>query len=625
MEENAPMATSHGSLPRANSRTDRSRLLRGERPQRLRLPTTSYIAEPSPCTPCSVFSFDLPNSPCIVKGRSRHARSTSHGSAMTPRSMFSFDMAFDFIVPRTPRTPRTPISPKTPKTPRFPELPTIEEARTSFSFEIPKPKDETSSRTESCDSSSDTVTSRCTDWKSIRLMMIVILLTRIQFTVYFASLWPFLQEVDESATMQDYAVISAVYSIGIAGSAPFFGYWSNTLGCIRIPSMCSMILMLISNAMYIVMHNFNGYGKYAMGVARFLAGVAAGGNSLLPTYWTYAAAPEDRSTAAALFDGAFCLGIALGPGFQLIFSPLSYPGTMIGRFWINMYTMPAIVANVLVTITLVIMMFFFEEAPMFRDEKRESVVSPDTSISLSLPPFDKLAVMCCIFAKMVQMFIYANMETIGSMYTQQMFDLTRTETTQFNSILVSLSGFVGFAFLLTYVWTKIGKRIDNRIGAIIGVLICVGFLFTTYSWWFYPETIEHDGCHSPWCSTTPKIPWTLYAGSYVIVFGVGFAMMNVHLASMYSGVLGPRRQGTMHGINTLLASCSRVLGPVAVTDMFGYFGPQVVWIFQLGVWALLLSAIAACYKRLVPLDVPQQNQEDSDVEEEDKKPINNDQ
>ncbi|KAK6020430.1 hypothetical protein OSTOST_13916, partial [Ostertagia ostertagi] len=299
--------------------------------------------------------------------------------------------------------------------------------------------------------------------------------------------------------------------------------------------MCSMVLMLISNAMYIIMHNFNGYGKYAMGVARLLAGIAAGGNSLLPTYWTYAAAPEDRSTAAALFDGAFCLGIALGPGFQLVFSPLSYPGTMIGRLWINMYTMPAIVANALVAVTLVIMMFFFEEAPMFRDEKRKSVISTDTQFSISLPPFDKLAVMCCIFAKMVQMFIYANMETIGSMYTQQMFDLTRTETTQFNSILVSLSGFVGFAFLLTYVWTKLGKRIDNRIGAIIGVLICVAFLFTTYSWWFYTENIEHDGCHSPWCATTPKIPWELYAGSYVIVFGVGFAMMNVHLASMYSG------------------------------------------------------------------------------------------
>lgn len=528
--------------------------------------------------------------------------------------MFSFDMAFDFSQPKTPRTPRTPISPRTPKTPRFPELPTIEESRTSFSFEVPYKKDETET-----ESSIESLASRVTEWKSIRLMMFVILLTRVQFTVYFASLWPFLQEIDDTATMHDYAIISAAYSIGIAGSAPFFGYWSNKLGCIRIPSMCSMVLMLTTNTMYMLMHNFDGYGKYAMGVARFLAGIAAGGNSLLLTYWTYAAAPEDRSTAAALFDGAFCLGIALGPGFQLVFSPLGYPGTVLSYLQINMYTMPAIVANLLVAITFVIMGFFFDEAPMFRDAKRKSVTSTDTQFSISLPPFDKLAVFCCIFAKMVQMFIYANMETIGSMYTQQMFNLTRTETTQYNSILVSLSGFVGFAFLLTYVWTKLGKRIDNRIGVVTGVIICVAFLFTTYSWWFYNENIEHEGCHSPWCASTPKIPWELYSVSYVIVFGVGFAMLNVHLASMYSGVLGPRRQGTMHGINTLLASCSRVLGPVAVTDVFGYFGPRVVWIFQFCTWAVLLAAIAACYRRLVPLEMPQMQADSDDGEDEVKK------
>ncbi|RCN45276.1 transporter, major facilitator family protein [Ancylostoma caninum] len=597
-----------------NSTHERARLLkRADRPQRLRLPSTLYIPEPSPCTPCSVFSFDLPNSPAVVKGRPRFARSVSHGSAPTPRSIFSFETAFDFASPKTPRTPRTPISPRTPKTPRFPELPTIEESRNSFSFGVPAFKEETS--TEENTSTIDSVTSRDTDWKSIRMIMVVILLTRIQFTVYFASLWPFLQEIDGNATMQDYAFISAAYSIGIAGSAPLFGYWSNKLGCIRIPSMTSMVLMLTTNFMYMFLHNFPGYGRYSMGVARFLAGIAAGGNSLLPTYWTYAAAAEDRSTAAALFDGAFCLGIALGPGFQLIFSPLSYPGSSVGLLQINMYTMPAIVANVLVGVSLIIMAFFFKEAPMFREGKRDSVVSTGTQFSISLPPFDKVAVFCCIFAKMVQMFIYANMETIGSMYTQQMFDLTRTETTQFNSVLVSLSGLIGFAFLLTYVWTKLGKRVDNRVGVLIGVLVCVAFLFSTYSWPFYPGNIESDACHSPWCATTPRIPWQLYAGSYVVVFGVGFAMMNVHLAAMYSGVLGPRRQGTMHGINTLLASCSRVLGPVAVTDMFWYFGPQVVWIFQFATWAVLLAALAVFHKRLVPLEIPQIQDEQEQVKD----------
>ncbi|EPB71887.1 transporter, major facilitator family protein [Ancylostoma ceylanicum] len=548
-----PTANSHAKD--VNNTHERARLLkRADRPQRLRLPSTLYIPEPSPCTPCSVFSFDLPNSPAVVKGRPRFARSVSHGSALTPRSIFSFETAFDFASPKTPRTPRTPISPRTPKTPRFPELPTIEESRNSFSFGVPASKEETS--TEENTSTIDSVTSRDTDWKSIRMIMI-----------------------DGDATMQDYAIISAAYSIGIAGAAPLFGYWSNKLGCIRIPSMSSMVLMLTTNFMYMFLHNFPGYGRYAMGVARFLAGIAA--------------------------------------GFQLIFSPLSYPGSTVGPLQINMYTMPAIVANILVAVSLIIMAFFFKEAPMFREGKRDSVVSTDTQFSISLPPFDKVAVFCCIFAKMVQMFIYANMETIGSMYTQQMFDLSRTETTQFNSVLVSLSGFIGFAFLLTYVWTKLGKRVDNRVGVLIGVLVCVAFLFSTYSWPFYPGNIESDACHSPWCATTPRIPWQLYAGSYVVVFGVGFAMMNVHLAAMYSGVLGPRRQGTMHGINTLLASCSRVLGPVAVTDMFWYFGPQVVWIFQFATWAVLLAALAVFHKRLVPLEFPQVQDEQEEVKNPD--------
>lgn len=44
------------------------------------------------------------------------------------------------------------------------------------------------------------------------------------------------------------------------------------------------------------------------------------------------------------------------------------------------------------------------------------------------------------------------------MYTQRMFGLDLPQTTKFNSTLVALSGFLGFLFLLTYVWTKTGKK-----------------------------------------------------------------------------------------------------------------------------------------------------------------------
>lgn len=271
-----------------------------------------------------------------------------------------------------------------------------------------------------------------------------------------------------------------------------------------------------------------------------------------------------------------------------------------------MYTVPAMVSILLIIITLILMIFHFNEVPMPKKEAKrgsiDSTSSSEASTGPILPPYDKLAVFICIFGKMIQMFVYACMETIGPMYTQRMFELDLSTTTKFSSMLVSLSGLLGFLFLLTYVWTKTGKKVDNRLGVIVGILVCIGFVLSTFPWSFYSNYINAEGCPETWScySRTPAIPQWLYAVAYTVVFGVGFALMNVHLAALYSSVLGPRRQGTMHGINTLLASLSRVLGPLAITDLYKHLGPIYVWIFQLSTWILLLLAFLVFYRRLTP-------------------------
>lgn len=45
----------------------------------------------------------------------------------------------------------------------------------------------------------------------------------------------------------------------------------------------------------------------------------------------------------------------------------------------------------------------------------------------------------------------------------------------------------------------------------------------------------------------------------------------------------------------------------------------MVWIFQFCTWAVLLAAIAACYRRLVPLEMPQMQADSDDGEDEVKK------
>ena len=68
-------------------------------------------------------------------------------------------------------------------------------------------------------------------------------------------------------------------------------------------------------------------------------------------------------------------------------------------------------------------------------------------------------------------------------------------------------------------------RVDNRVGVLIGVFVCIGFVLSTYPWPFYSEFIGTDDCPETWCASTRRIPMWLYSVAYTIVFGVGFALM----------------------------------------------------------------------------------------------------
>uniref|UniRef100_A0A0M3JKA8 Lysophosphatidic acid receptor 5 n=1 Tax=Anisakis simplex TaxID=6269 RepID=A0A0M3JKA8_ANISI len=80
------------------------------------------------------------------------------------------------------------------------------------------------------------------------------------------------------------------------------------------------------------------------------------------------------------------------------------------------------------------------------------------------------------------------------------------------------------------------------------------------------QTVETVGCPRSfkWCASTPAINVYFYNSLYVILFGVAFPLVNVHLAAMFCACLGPRRQGTLQGVNILISSLSRALGPVLI-------------------------------------------------------------
>ncbi|KHN74023.1 Major facilitator superfamily domain-containing protein 8 [Toxocara canis] len=526
-----------------------------------------------------------------------------------PRS--ARDVSFAGGMPRTPLTPSTIFNFELPHSPGLPSSPAyVEQRQRTFSFNrvsIPPTVEEVSEDSEIV-SKNAVVQSETpsTNWKSVWIMGGILFLVKMQFAVYYASVWPFLQEVDSSATTTFYGFMTASYSLGAALSAPLFGYWSNKMRQIKIPAIVGLLIMLTSNLCFMLIELVPKNRKYFLLIARLGHGVGMGASILLQTYSAIASTNNDKSTAAAISDGAYCLGIAFGPVFQLVFAPLGHRGIGIGPLVISMYTAPAYAANGMIVLALLSTIFVFRE--------RHAIPVSDGEL-------EKDTIALCILIKFVQMFMYSNLETVGSPYSMIVFKWTRSQAAQYNSAFVSATGFLGFAFLAFYVWTKIGRRLDNRIGLLVGLILCLMFQICTYPWKLYSGKIyyrdeitpgnvaeESVGCPRSfeWCSTTPAINVYFYNTLYVFLFGIAFPLVNVHLAALFCAILGPRRQGTMQGINILISSLSRVVGPVLIMELFNNYGPKVVWLIEGIILTLILFPFFLMYKRMVPLKTLQQ-------------------
>ncbi|KAI6226418.1 hypothetical protein M3Y99_01291300 [Aphelenchoides fujianensis] len=80
--------------------------------------------------------------------------------------------------------------------------------------------------------------------------------------------------------------------------------------------------------------------------------------------------------------------------------------------------------------------------------------------------------------------------------------------------------------------------------------------------------------------------------------------MNISLNVVFSKLLGPRRQGVEQGWLQVSGGIARIVGPIAMSNVFLNYGPRVVWAVVIAVIVLCLGCWIALYKRLVPLQIP---------------------
>ncbi|KAH7722907.1 Protein F27D9.2 [Aphelenchoides avenae] len=377
-------------------------------------------------------------------------------------------------------------------------------------------------------------------------------------------------------------------------------------------------MMLVGNGIYLCVQLLPSDRKYLVLVSRFIVGIGSSNISLLRAYASTASTPTERSRAIAYVIGGNALGMSIGPALQLLASPIGYPGLVVaGTFSLSMYTVPAVMASCMNVIGMLAVYFVFKESYAgVVDKKDNSCASTESE---ELPKCDQWAVVLCNFSRFVHKLVSANTETLSAPLAMAVFAFTKTDVLQYVSVAQALRSLAGFGVYVVYAILNVEKRFarfDFRLNCLVSLVGIVLFYLLTFPWPFLPghlqtfssstsnATVENiSGCDVDsftWCETLRPVNVYLYYVSYVLFIGIFYPNFNISFSTLFSRILGPKRQGTQQGILQVSEGSATMAGPVFISALYTAYGPQAAWMLQIATLSSVFALWIASYNRLVP-------------------------
>uniref|UniRef100_A0A914CRX6 Uncharacterized protein n=2 Tax=Acrobeloides nanus TaxID=290746 RepID=A0A914CRX6_9BILA len=184
----------------------------------------------------------------------------------------------------------------------------------------------------------------------------------------------------------------------------------------------------------------------------------------------------------------------------------------------------------------------------------------------------------------------------------------------------AVQGIVGIFTLLNYIayiCFKMEKFINFRMSCMFALTIMILFHLVTYSWPFLPNSIvlnynselinatdQNVGCNVnkfTWCESLTQVNVWIYFITYIIAIGIALPTMNITMTTLFSKILGPRRQGTQQGVLQMFGSGARMVGPIAISTLYSDYGPRMAWMMEIVVISSTLLLWCIFYRRMVPL------------------------
>lgn len=133
-------------------------------------------------------------------------------------------------------------------------------------------------------------------------------------------------------------LIVAANPLGQMLFSPLFGWWSNKIGSIRLPLLCSLGMFTVASAIYSSLEFIPSNVKYWMLISRFLIGVSSANIAVCRSYLSAATRLSERTKAVSMISLAQVLGFIVGPALQAIVTPLGAEGYKWGPLVFSMFT-----------------------------------------------------------------------------------------------------------------------------------------------------------------------------------------------------------------------------------------------------------------------------------------------
>ncbi|CAI5451675.1 unnamed protein product [Caenorhabditis angaria] len=455
-------------------------------------------------------------------------------------------------------------------------------------------------------SASIVLDSRKTEWKSMWIAIFLQFVVGVQISVYYMSMWPYLQSLDKSADVDFLGWIVAACNIGSTISNPIYGYWNQKTMSVKWPTIAGFLIAAVAQTWYALLSLFSN-AKWYMLAARIMTGLGVGNLAALRVYSATASTPKDRMKAISYGTGGYVLGISFGPVLSAFFTPIGETGHKLIGISINMFTVVAFLMTIVCLAAAVIVLIFFKESYVGIVEEDD-----DTQKDVVIPKFDITAALVCIYLFMIVNIIATNIEVMSTPLTTVLYDWKDSQSILYNGIALCCSCVVSVALNLILGSTRLG-RLDKRYQMLAGIGFFLLYQVFMYPWGFYSGPLHYlpegsttqtaGGCDDSykWCSYTTRVPLFVYLFCFIVFFGIAFPFVESPSAALYSEVLGPRKQGIMQGLFSFGGSLAPVIGSLTSTALFQATGYRYVMVYQAGILLVGAALIMLFYKRLVPL------------------------